>query len=100
VRPQIPAILGKVSLITIVWRASEDFGPGARTSLSGLKHAAEGSGKTPVEAKLVAEVEFDHFTGGRFRHGTKFVRWRPEKAPRDCTMEQVKRENKSALGLL
>jgi ATP-dependent DNA ligase len=54
----------------------------------------------PLAPKLVAEVEFDHFTGGRFRHGTKFVRWRPEKAPRDCTMEQVKRENKSALGLL
>jgi ATP-dependent DNA ligase len=54
----------------------------------------------PLAPKLVVEVEFDHFTGGRFRHGTKFVRWRPEKAPRDCTMEQVKRENKSALGLL
>ena len=54
----------------------------------------------PLAPKLVAEVEFDHFTGGRFRHGTKFVRWRPEKAPRDCTMEQVQRENRSALGLL
>jgi ATP-dependent DNA ligase len=54
----------------------------------------------PLAPKLVVEVEFDHFTGGRFRHGTKFVRWRPEKAPRDCTMEQVKRENRSALGLL
>jgi ATP-dependent DNA ligase len=48
----------------------------------------------------VAEVQFDHFTGGRFRHGTKFLRWRPEKAPRDCTMKQVKRENKSAMNLL
>jgi ATP-dependent DNA ligase len=54
----------------------------------------------PLAPKLVVEVEFDHFTGGRFRHGTKFVRWRPEKAPRDCTMEQVRRENRSALGLL
>jgi len=34
----------------------------------------------PLAPKLVVEVEFDHFTGGRFRHGTKFVRWRPEKA--------------------
>jgi ATP-dependent DNA ligase len=54
----------------------------------------------PLVPKLVVEVEFDHFTGGRFRHGTKFLRWRPEKAPRDCTMKQVERENRSALGLL
>ena len=53
-----------------------------------------------LDPKLVIEVQFDHFTGGRFRHGTRFLRWRPEKAPRDCTMKQVKRENKSALGLL
>lgn len=54
----------------------------------------------PVEPKLVAEVQFDHFTGGRFRHGTRFLRWRPEKAPKQCTMEQVKRESNSALNLL
>ena len=54
----------------------------------------------PLEPKLVVEVQFDHFTGGRFRHGTKFLRWRPDKAPRACTMDQVKRENKSALALL
>ena len=61
------------------------------------KHSMEWQ---PVEPKLVAEVQFDHFTGGRFRHGTKFLRWRPEKDPRQCTMEQVKRENRSALDLL
>src|SRR2546421_647506 len=54
----------------------------------------------PLDPKLVAEVQFDHFTGGRFRHGTKFLRWRPEKSPRDCTMKQVQRENRSALSLL
>ncbi len=54
----------------------------------------------PLAPKLVAEVQFDHFTGGRFRHGTKFVRWRPDKAPRDCTFKQVERENQSALNLL
>ena len=61
------------------------------------KHSMEWQ---PVNPKLVAEVQFDHFTGGRFRHGTKFLRWRPEKDPHDCTMEQVKRENRSALDLL
>ena len=54
----------------------------------------------PLAPKLVAEVQFDHFTGGRFRHGTKFLRWRPDKAPRDCTMKQVRREDRSALDLL
>ena len=54
----------------------------------------------PLDPKRVVEVGFDHFTGGRFRHGTKFIRWRPEKAPRQCTLEQVKRESQSALNLL
>jgi ATP-dependent DNA ligase len=43
----------------------------------------------PLKPKLVVEVEYDHFTGGRFRHGTKLLRWRPDKAPRQCKMEQV-----------
>jgi len=54
----------------------------------------------PLLPKLVAEVQFDHFTEGRFRHGTKFLRWRPDKAPRECTFKQVKRESRSALQLL
>ena len=61
------------------------------------KHSMEWQ---PLQTKLVVEVQFDHFTGGRFRHGTALLRWRPEKAPRECTMEQVKRENRSALDLL
>ncbi|HYE17158.1 MAG TPA: ATP-dependent DNA ligase [Tepidisphaeraceae bacterium] len=44
----------------------------------------------PLDPKLVVEVRYDHFSAGRFRHGTKFLRWRPDKAPRACTMEQVK----------
>jgi ATP-dependent DNA ligase len=54
----------------------------------------------PLDPRLVAEVQFDHFTGGRFRHGTKFLRWRPDKKPKDCTIDQVRRENRSALALL
>ena len=61
------------------------------------KHSMEWQ---PLDPKLVVEVQFDHFTGGRFRHGTKFLRWRPEKSPRQCTLDQVKRENRSALDLL
>ena len=47
----------------------------------------------PLKPKLVVEVEYDHFTGVRFRHGTKLVRWRPDKAPRQCTMTQVEFES-------
>ena len=44
----------------------------------------------PLAPKLVIEVQYDHFTGGRFRHGTKFLRWRPDKKPAQCLMDQVK----------
>jgi ATP-dependent DNA ligase len=43
----------------------------------------------PLEPKLVVEVEYDHFSQGRFRHGTKFMRWRVDKAPEQCTFEQL-----------
>lgn len=43
----------------------------------------------PVRPELVCEVEYDYFSQGRFRHGSKFLRWRPEKKPEQCTMEQV-----------
>jgi ATP-dependent DNA ligase len=50
----------------------------------------------PVAPRVVVEVAYDHFTGGRFRHGTKFLRWRPDKEPRQCTEDQVEhREGKS-----
>jgi ATP-dependent DNA ligase len=43
----------------------------------------------PVKPRIVVEVQFDRVTGNRFRHGAKFVRWRPDKDPRQCTMEQM-----------
>ena len=43
----------------------------------------------PLAPRLVVEVAYDHVSGGRFRHGTRFVRWRPDKAPRQCTREQI-----------
>lgn len=54
----------------------------------------------PLAPTLVAEVQYDHFTGGRFRHGTRFLRWRPDKSPRKCTTAQVIQEARSPLGLL
>jgi ATP-dependent DNA ligase len=54
----------------------------------------------PLAPKLVVEVAYDHFSGGRFRHGTTFLRWRPDKAPRQCTFEQVERRPGAELRLL
>jgi ATP-dependent DNA ligase len=44
---------------------------------------------TPLRPELVVEVRYDHVSGGRFRHGTRLVRWRPDKAPEQCTCEQI-----------
>jgi ATP-dependent DNA ligase len=50
----------------------------------------------PLDPKLVVEVSYDHFTGGRFRHGTSLLRWRPDKAPEQCSMDQVTSAGTSA----
>lgn len=50
----------------------------------------------PLQPKLVVEVCYDHVSGDRFRHGTKLLRWRPDKAPRQCTFEQIEREARPA----
>jgi ATP-dependent DNA ligase len=54
----------------------------------------------PLKPKLVVEVCYDHFTGDRFRHGTKLMRWRPDKSPRQCTLEQVKQKKADLMKLL
>jgi len=43
----------------------------------------------PLRNELVVEVLYDQVTGQRFRHGTKLLRWRPDKAPSQCRMEQL-----------
>ena len=47
----------------------------------------------PLRPQLVVEVQYDHFTNERFRHGTRFIRWRPDKPPRQCLMSQVRQES-------
>ena len=54
----------------------------------------------PVDPQIVVEVAYDHFTGGRFRHGTKLLRWRPDKAPGQCTMDQVEHREGKSIALL
>jgi ATP-dependent DNA ligase len=54
----------------------------------------------PLTPRLVVEVSYDHFTGGRFRHGTSVLRWRPDKKARQCTMEQLKQKTLNVRTLL
>jgi ATP-dependent DNA ligase len=54
----------------------------------------------PLKPKLVVEVCYDHFSGGRFRHGTRLLRWRPDKAPAQCTMRQLQQKKADLMRLL
>lgn len=69
-------------------RGGEGFtgnAPGAPSRWSTERSAAW----TPLKPELVVEVSFDHVSGGRFRHGTRLLRLRPDKAPRQCGLEQI-----------
>jgi ATP-dependent DNA ligase len=70
-------------------------GPGFTGDAPGgpSRWSTERSGQwEPLRPRLVVEVQYDHVTGQRFRHGTRFVRWRPDKLPEQCTMDQLQRE--------
>ena len=54
----------------------------------------------PLKPELVIEVQYDHVTGNRFRHGTKLLRWRPDKSPAQCTMDQLAQKTFDLLKLL
>ncbi len=54
----------------------------------------------PLKTSLVVEVAYDHFSGGRFRHGTTLLRWRSDKSPKQCTLDQVKQTRGDLLKLL
>jgi ATP-dependent DNA ligase len=54
----------------------------------------------PLKPKLVVEVSFDHVTGERFRHGTGFIKWRPDKKPEQCTMDQLAQKHSASLAKL
>ena len=46
--------------------------------------------EAPVKPKLVIEVRYDKVQGSRFRHGTKFIRWREDKDPKSCTWRELR----------
>lgn len=72
--------------------ADESFGtgvrvPGAESRWTGGKDMDW----TPVQPGVVVEVSYDQLEGDRFRHATRFHRWRPDKDPEDCTVAQLER---------
>lgn len=53
----------------------------------------------PLKTKLVIEVAYDHFSGDRFRHGTSILRWRPDKAPKQCRFDQLRQRSADPMKL-
>jgi ATP-dependent DNA ligase len=68
-------------------------GPSAFTGRAPGGPSRWSNGKTtawhPIRPELVVEVEYDHVSGGRFRHGTSLLRFRPDKAPSQCLLTQI-----------
>lgn len=87
--------------------ASDDF-PDPDTPVRPRAHRAErvarNGGKEntwqQLRPELVVEVCYDHVTGGRFRNGTKLLRWRPDKDSAQCTMIQLAQKKADRLRLL
>ena len=75
-------------------RADESFGgsddvrvPGAQSRWS----AGKSLDSVPVEPGVVVQVSYDQLEGNRFRHATRFERWRPDKPAEECTFDQLER---------
>jgi len=69
--------------------AEESFGHGRTPGGPSRWARAAETSWTSVRPELVCEVSFDHLQSGRFRHASRFLRWRPDKAPRDCDFGQL-----------
>ena len=52
--------------------------------------------ESPVRPELVAEVRYDKVQGNRLRHGTKLLRFRPDKSPKQCTMDQIAKKGRAS----
>jgi ATP-dependent DNA ligase len=74
------------------WRDWADVDESATTRMPG-GHSRWSAGKDlswePLRIERVCEVKYDHLQGDRFRHATVFLRWRPDRSPRDCRYDQL-----------
>lgn len=64
---------------------SPSRGPGTPSRWTGKRDLSF----EPLRPELVCEVAYDHLQGDRFRHGTTFLRWRPDRDPLSCTYQQL-----------
>src|SRR5207253_2011073 len=73
------------------WREWADLGNGDTRMPGGQSRWSAGKDLSwePLRVERVCEVKYDHMQGPRFRHAASFLRWRPDKAPRDCTYDQL-----------
>jgi len=74
------------------WREWAEAESSESTRMPGA-HSRWSAGKDlswePLRIERACEVKYDHLQGSRFRHATVFLRWRPDKAPRDCRYDQL-----------
>jgi ATP-dependent DNA ligase len=81
------------------WAAAQDGSarmPGAQSRWSAGKDLSW----EPLRVERVCEVRYDHLQGDRFRHGTTFLRWRPDKRPADCRYDQLEVTPPAELGAI
>jgi ATP-dependent DNA ligase len=72
------------------WKGWADFMGGQRMPGAGSRwNRGKDLSWEPLRLELVVQVKYDHLQGDRFRHGTTFERWRPDKQPKDCTYAQL-----------
>lgn len=80
-------------------QAEESFDAAARAPGAESRWSAgKDSSWTPVQPGVVVEVSYDQLEGDRFRHASRFHRWRPDKAAADCTMDQLERPAGATFG--
>ena len=73
-------------------RSGDSFGEMARRPGAQSRWSSDRDTEwTPVRPEVVLEVSYDQVTGGRFRHATRFERWRSDKNPEQCTIDQLER---------
>jgi ATP-dependent DNA ligase len=74
------------------WRAWAEVDAGGQRRMPGAQSrwsAGKDLSWEPLRVERVCEVKYDHLQGDRFRHAAVFVRWRPDKQPRDCRYDQL-----------
>lgn len=71
------------------WAEAAGAGPGRMPGAPSRWNSTKDLSWVPLRIELVAEVAYEHLLAGRFRHTTRFQRWRPDKAPAECTYAQL-----------